>query len=268
MRCTSYTGFVSPIDRLFRFLDGVYRTLEQLNGMLGRVGSPIEFSMPKIALIEDDVPTSNKHKAILEQLPSAAVDQLFTYGDAVRMISSRSYDLLVVDIDLGGPIPGEMDGFDFLREFGTKLKTIIVTGMPEENLKTRALQLQAYEFVEKPVTPLDLLNKCRHALAFSSSSVASTPWPRGLELDPQRAPNLRWKGKPVQLTLTELTLVHTLAASAGKTVEAKRLIAAMKTGQTLASHILGVRRKFLAVDRQFDSIESDPGLGYLWKVDA
>lgn len=230
--------------------------------------------MPKIAIVEDDAATSDRHRKILEGIPDAVIFQAANYSEAVRLISPGGFDLLVVDIDLGANIPGELEGFNLLRDFGTKMTTIIVTGMPEQNLKTIALQLKAFEFIAKPVHPLDLLNKANHALGFGNSPAGNLPgtfaWPSGLELDRQRPPHLLWKHKPVHLTLTELTIVHALALQPGKTVETRKLSNAMKTGdaKALPSHILGVRKKFLAVDPTFDRIEPDPGLGYLWKPDA
>lgn len=230
--------------------------------------------MPKIALVEDDAATSSRHQKILEQIADAVIYTAANYQEAVRLIGPGGFDLLVVDIDLGANVPGELEGLNLLRDFGTEMTTIIVTGMPEENLRTIALQLKAYEFIEKPINALDLLNKANHALGFGNSPAGnlqgSFSWPSGLEMDLHRPPHLLWDRKPVHLTLTELTIVHALALQPGKTVETRKLSNAMKTGdaKALPSHILGVRKKFLAADKAFDRIQSDPGLGYFWKQDA
>jgi DNA-binding response OmpR family regulator len=226
--------------------------------------------MARVALIEDHRATSDKHRDILNSIDGVVVSQAFTYSEAVQLISQAEFDLLVVDIDLGGSVPGQYEGFDILRDFGTKITTIVVTGMAEENLHAFALKLKAYEFINKPVTPVDLVNKARHALGFDHRPPEKqTAWPEGLELDAKRAPHVSWKKNPIDLTLTELTIVHQLANHAGETVEHRKLAKALDliTDKVPASHILGVRKKFLAVDRSFDQIQSDPTLGYYWKLE-
>jgi len=226
--------------------------------------------MANIALIEDDRAISDKHRDILNSINGVIVSQAFNYTDAVRLISRNSFDLLVVDIDLGGPVQGQYQGFDILRDFGAKITTIIVTGMPEDNLHAIALKLKAYEFINKPVGSADLVNKVQHALGFDDRTAPNqAAWPRGLAPDVKRAPHVTWNGRPVGLTLTELTIVHQLANHVGTTVEHRTLSQALERGteKIPPSHIVGVRKKFLEVDRSFDRIESDPGLGYFWKTD-
>lgn len=218
--------------------------------------------MPQIALVEDDRATSDKHRDVLDSIAGVTVSQAFTYEEAVRLISKGGFDLLVVDIDLGGPVAGEYRGFDILRDFGDKITTIIVTGMPEENLHALALKLKAYEFINKPVGSFDLINKAKHALGFDHRvPEGQVVFPKDLRLDPNRPPHVMWKNRSVDLTLTQLTIVHHLAQHAGKTVELQKLT------NVGASHIVAVRKKFLLVDKNFDRIESDPGLGYYWKTD-
>lgn len=232
-----------------------------------------EVKMAKIAVVEDDAATNNDYRKLLETIDGADVLQAHTYEEALRIVGRGDLDLLLIDIDLGGPIKGQLRGFDLLREFGDRTTAIIVTGMPEQNLQSMALQLKAYDFIRKPINEPDLLNKVRHALEFSSSAAGrvADSWPADLEPELERPPNLLWKKKPVNLTLTELTIVHCLARRAGETIQHAKLAAAMKTGDSpraLAQHIAGVRKKFLDVDVHFDRIETDPGTGYRWKLDG
>lgn len=231
--------------------------------------------MPNIVVVEDDVPTSDQHRKLLETLPGTQVRQAYTYEEADHLIRNGTIDLLVVDIELGGPVKGRLQGLDLLRDFGKDVTTIIVTGMPEENLRTIALKLKAYDFIRKPINEPEFLNKVGNALAFGSVTVEreeqESQWPSSLSSDMDRPPNVLWKSEPVNLTLTELTIVHCLAQRAGETVPYARLSAAMKTGDSpraLATHVAGVRKKFLEVDASFNRIETDPGRGYRWKADA
>lgn len=226
--------------------------------------------MARIAVVEDEVATNNKYRALLETLAGVQVCQAYSYDEALRLIRAGELDLLLIDIDLGGPVKGQLQGFELLREFGRDIFAIIVTGMPEQNLHSMALQLKAWDFIRKPVEDVDLLNKVQHALEFSTNGGGrqAEAWPVGLEKEAQRPPHVLWRTRPVSLTLTELTIVHCLADRAGETVSHDRLAAAMKTGNSpraLAQHIAGVRRRFRDVDPGFDEIETDPGTGYRWK---
>ena len=58
--------------------------------------------MFKVAVIEDDQPTSNQLKSwILAARPEITVDQWFTRDDAEVAITREAYDLVVLDIELG-----------------------------------------------------------------------------------------------------------------------------------------------------------------------
>ncbi len=58
--------------------------------------------MARVAVIEDDLPTSNQLKAWIESArPGITVDQWFNRDDAESAIARERYDLVVLDIELG-----------------------------------------------------------------------------------------------------------------------------------------------------------------------
>ena len=61
-----------------------------------------ERRMAKVAVIEDDLPTSNQLKDwILSARPDITVEQWFTRDDAEAAIAREDYDLVMLDIELG-----------------------------------------------------------------------------------------------------------------------------------------------------------------------
>ncbi|MOA55294.1 hypothetical protein D3C78_1790590 [compost metagenome] len=70
------------------------------------------------------------------------------------------------------------------------------------------------------------------------------------------------------LTSTELAITYALAAKAGSTVTREELEYALKSGTTIAAHIGNTRKRFRAVDDNFDQIGTTPGKGYFWKLDG
>ena len=58
--------------------------------------------MPKVAVIEDDVPTSNQLRGWIEAArPGIEVHQWFSRDDAESALAREHYDVVVLDIELG-----------------------------------------------------------------------------------------------------------------------------------------------------------------------
>lgn len=232
--------------------------------------------MPKIAVVEDDHAMNDKHREMLSQIPGAEIHQAYSTREARELIAQGDFDLLVLDVELEPGTASPRGGFDLLIEFGTQMTIIVVTGMQEPNLHEISIQLKAYEFVRKPVNPVDFLNKVQHALDFKSSeaikaSRVQQTWPEGLSIDPTCPPNVLWKGKSLNLSTIQLTIVHTLAQQQGKTVTYDKLVPALKSGRTsrvIHQHISEVRAKFSVLEEGFNRIGTDPTKGYFWKADG
>jgi len=75
---------------------------------------------------------------------------------------------------------------------------------------------------------------------------------------------------PVDLTLTEFWMLHTLAKFPGHVKDRDQLMrdANLVVDEgTITSHIKRIRRKFQAADAGFDRIDTVYGMGYRWKSD-
>lgn len=58
--------------------------------------------MPRVAVIEDDVPTSNQLAGWIRGVrPDIEVRQWFNRDDAEAALARESYDVVVLDIELG-----------------------------------------------------------------------------------------------------------------------------------------------------------------------
>ena len=77
-----------------------------------------------------------------------------------------------------------------------------------------------------------------------------------------------WDGAEVALTVTEFTMLRTLAAAPGRVFSRDALIDALHgpgfavTDRTIDSHIRNLRAKFAAVGGGETLIETRPGIGY------
>ena len=80
-----------------------------------------------------------------------------------------------------------------------------------------------------------------------------------------------WRGTPLELTVTEFWILHSLARFPGHVKSRDQLMAdanLVVDEATITSHIKRMRRKFDAVDPDFDHIDTVYGLGYRWREPA
>ena len=92
----------------------------------------------------------------------------------------------------------------------------------------------------------------------------------GLRLSSERM-EVQWHEKPVPLTVTELWIVHSLARRPGNVRSRQQLMDdanIVVDDQTITSHIKRIRRKFKAVDKSFDKLDTVYGAGYRWNGSA
>jgi two-component system OmpR family response regulator len=87
-----------------------------------------------------------------------------------------------------------------------------------------------------------------------------------LRLDMKRF-QATWAAAPVELTLTEFWLVHSLARFPGHVKDREQLMRdahIVVDDATITSHVKRIRRKFQAVDARFSAIDAVYGMGYRW----
>lgn len=230
--------------------------------------------MTRIAIIEDEPIDSENMKTLIENSLHAEVRQAFTKAEAESLLSAEKFDLVIMDVELGTGPKNRYAGLGLLSDVRASWPTIVVSGMPEDNLRGLSLTLHAYDFIAKPVDEQDLINKIEHALEWSRSEAGRDlttqhGLPEGLTADQQRKNRYLWNGRPVQLTITQLSILQCLIERPGTVVDTRDLVKNLKSGlsaKAIATHMSGVRAKFRDVDPDFDRIENEPGRGYRWKT--
>ena len=225
----------------------------------------------RIALVEDD-PVLRENVA--DVLRRQGYDTV-VYADraaALTGLASRLPDLAIVDIGLGDEIDG---GFTLVRELRARSETLpimFLTARDSDFDLVAGLRLGADDYLAKTISMPHLL--ARIAALFRRIEVLASP-PRqdevvdrgALRLDLKRM-MATWRGKAVDLTLTEFWMVHSLAKHPGHVKSRDSLMSEANLvvdDATITSHVKRVRRKFQAVDRSFDAIDTVYGMGYRWK---
>lgn len=78
-----------------------------------------------------------------------------------------------------------------------------------------------------------------------------------------------WKDIEVPLTVTEFWIVHAMSRYPGHVKNRDQLMSAAQVvvdEATITSHIKRIRKKFVAVDKDFDAVDTVHGVGYRWKA--
>ena len=229
-----------------------------------------------IALVDDD-------RNILTSIAMALESEGFTvrtYTDgqsALQGISQQRVDLAVLDIKMP-----RMDGLELLSRLRkqTAMPVIFLTSKDEEVDELIGLRMGADDYIKKPFSQRLLLERIRALLRRNAGAAApgadgaKTAEPsitRGeLVLDAARH-LCTWKAQPVDLTVTEFLIVKALAQRPGH-VKNRQLLMDAAYGEhvyvddrTIDSHIKRLRKKFKAVDDDFEQIETLYGIGYRYK---
>ena len=226
--------------------------------------------MRRIALVEDDPHIRQNYADALKR----AGYEVAAFADrptASRSLAARLPELAIIDIGLGADIDG---GFTLCRELraaSSRLPIIFLSARDSDFDIVSGLRLGADDYVTKDVSLPHLLARIaalfRRVDAAAEAPAAADALHRGkLELDAQRM-RAKWGGAPVELTVTEFWMVHSLAVHPGHVKNRDQLMrdAEMVVDDgTITSHIKRIRRKFLAVDPAFDGIETVYGMGYRW----
>lgn len=227
----------------------------------------------RIAIVEDEAAIRDNYAEAFRR-EGYEVDAFEARQPALDAFDARLPDLVVIDINLKDDVEG---GFELCRELRVRsadLPIIFLTARDSEFDAVSGLRLGADDYLTKDISLPHLM--ARVAALFRRLDALSKPdgpenrLVRGdLEIDTDRM-TITWQSQPVGLTLTEFWLVHAMARYPGHVKNRQQLMDAAQAvldDNTITSHIKRIRRKFLSVDGDFDSIETVYGMGYRWLAD-
>ena len=224
----------------------------------------------RIAIVEDEAAIRENYAAAFRR-EGYAVDLYAARRPALDAFAARLPDLVVIDVSLADEVEGGFELCRELRGMAPDLPIIFLTARDSEFDAVSGLRLGADDYLTKDISIPHLMARVaalfRRLDALQKPQAASNRLARGnLELDVDRM-TVRWKDQPVGLTLTEFWIVHSLARYPGHVRNRQQLMDAARAvldDNTITSHIKRIRRKFLAIDPNFDAVETVYGMGYRW----
>ncbi len=229
-----------------------------------------------IVLVDDDRNILTSVSMALE----AEGFQVRTYPDgeeALRGLTQNPPDLAVLDIKM--PRLNGIELLQKLRQPGstTHMPVIFLTSKDEEMDEIMGLRMGADDYIRKPFSQRLLIERIRSLLrreVARQQPVNTDPnnvLVRGeLTLDSARHA-CTWKGKAIDLTVTEFLLVKALATRPGHVKSRDQLMdiaygeSVYVDDRTIDSHIKRLRKKFKEIDDDFAHIETLYGVGYRYR---
>jgi two-component system OmpR family response regulator len=223
-----------------------------------------------VAIVEDDAAIRANYADMLKKHGY----EVRAYGDrksATSAFRTRLPDLALLDIGLGDEPEGGFTLCRDLRALSAALPIIFLTARESDFDLVSGLRMGADDYLTKDASLPQLLARIsalfRRADLLREPPAAEEVLERGaLKLDMKRL-QATWRASPVDLTLTEFWLVHSLARYPGHVKDRDSLMRdahIVVDDSTITSHIKRIRRKFQSLDGGFAAIDSVYGAGYRW----
>lgn len=223
---------------------------------------------PKHILVVDD---ESRIRDVVEYALSKEGYRVTAVGDgqtALARLLSESFDLVVLDVMLPG-----LDGLEVCRSLRktSRLPIVFLSARGEEVDRIVGLELGGDDYLVKPFSPRELVARVRAVLrrmetpSGDAADCTSTLQSGRLSLDPERH-EVRWDGKPVELTSTEFALLLALYERPGVVFSRVQLMQRAYQGdvhvteRTLDTHVRRIRAKFREAGG--DPIATVHGVGY------
>jgi len=226
--------------------------------------------MVKICLIDDD-------QNILASLSLALKSEKFdveTYSDGIaglEALKNNNFDIAILDIKMP-----RLDGLEVLQKLrnSSDIPVIFLTSKDDEIDQLLGLKMGADDYITKPFSQKLLIERVKVILKRTSSSSkenqvnSDSLIERGNLLLNMDRHECHWKNERIKLTVTEFLLLESLVNRPGYVKNRDQLMSAAYSDdlyvddRTIDSHIKRIRRKFKAIDKNFNSIETLYGVGY------
>ncbi len=231
--------------------------------------------MFKVAVIEDDIPTSQQLTAWIQGArPAIQVDNWFTRDDAESAIARESYDVVVLDIELGRERNAGIAIINAINKSRKGTPVLVVSAMPAAIYRSIMKALDAWDYLQKTTFEesdfVDTFLEILRAAKERDPAQTATPASNELSIDPLRQRSALWRGKRINLPLTAQRILAALYQKRGQVVTYDELFDVVKSGRNrdnIRKHISTIREAFRELDAQFERIENIPMRGFRWSDD-
>lgn len=224
--------------------------------------------MAKILVVEDNEEFAGILATWLES-QNYVVDTVHTGEDALQLLSSFNYDLLILDWELPG-IQGIGVCEKYRRRGGTT-PILFLTGKSDVGSKVTGLETGADDYLSKPFEFRELSARLRSLLRRPAGLVSNVLTIRGLSLHVD-SHSAEIAGKEITLTPREFSLLEFLMRHPNHAYSSKALLDSVwpldsaLSEDTVRSCMRSLRKK-ITVDNEECIIKTLAGYGYIIESD-
>ena len=118
--------------------------------------------MTRILIIDDNQSVLNFLKIFILQTGRFDVATLQDSKKAYEILQKENFDILILDMDM--PNITGLDILKYIKEYGIKIITIVLTGVEDIDLAISAMKLGTYDYMLKPIDEEKLLQTIDNAL--------------------------------------------------------------------------------------------------------
>lgn len=218
-----------------------------------------------------------------ERLARLVADYLTAAGYGTEILADgtlvadwvRAHQPALVLLDLMLPGRGGLDLCRDLRAF-SQVPIIMTTARVEEIDRLLGLELGADDYVCKPYSPRELVARVKAVLRRTQAAAPGAKAggeASALTLDASTL-RVHWRGRAIELTAVEFSLLATLHAAPGRIFSRERLMERIYrdhrvvSDRTIDSHVKKLRRKLDDLAPEQELIHSVYGVGYRYEEGA
>lgn len=211
-------------------------------------------SQGTVLIVEDDRNTAALVATYLEREGFAT---MMVHDGGQALDAAADCDPVFVILDVMLP---NMDGWTICRELRSRstVPVLILTAREEEIDRVAGLAMGADDYVVKPFSPRELVERVKAILRRSRPAPAPPPPPgilsfAGLELDPEKRRVTR-DGETIALTVWEYKLLHALMGSPGRAFSRDELLSqCYQNSEAVIDRVIDVH-----IGKLRQKIEDDP----------
>jgi two-component system KDP operon response regulator KdpE len=228
-------------------------------------------TQPRV-LVVDDEPQIRRALRLVLRANGYEVTEVPAGEAALDALVTANFDLIILDLMLP-----DLDGVEVCRRVRewSHLPVVVLSAHGEEEIKIRALDEGADDYISKPFSAPELLARMRSALRRASIDTAAAEpviHVADVDIDLLRRRVLR-AGEEVHLTPTEYELLRVLAQQSGRVITHGYLLRSVMgrgyedASATLRVHVASLRKKLESDPSRPRIILTEPGIGYRLRVD-
>jgi DNA-binding NtrC family response regulator len=116
----------------------------------------------RVLVVDDEESITYLVKTELEDLPEFEVDTALSGSDAINLIQSKIYDVVLLDVKM--PRIGGVEVLRYIKDHAPTTQVIMLTNVVDVKTAIETTKLGAYDFVSKPYESAELLATVRRAL--------------------------------------------------------------------------------------------------------